>query len=379
MPNPFDILQPALEVLTTEGWVLPATGQAVEDQVTPDIEEIYDRATGGNAEVRSIWETRPRLYHPLRPIPRAERHLFRYFLDGSVRTYFIGTVIEHKRSSPVQLAQVGAAVIHREDDGKLHIIQIKRKLVLLLRKEVLSDVLWSHLEEAVRQVPNLELRDTSPNDGYLEAFRVQEERSRGAHKANWAMREVEMELARSLQRAEEEWLVLDGGLGNEYLNWDGPPLIGVAKSFRRDVYFNLGTGPRSRQLNLYSLLADLQEGHRTCVFPRWPGESREGKVVFWYVRIRPQRGLDYPLMGVVKVEMPNPSREPVDSDLVDLISGALVAERSVTPYGRDTRWHAHLYPIYVAERVIKNNFYSPLVLKAAIRWPEPGVQTPSGR
>lgn len=374
MPNPFSVLQPALEVLATEGRVLPATAQALEDQATPDLEEVYDRVTGGNAKVENIWETRRKLYHPLRPIPRTELHLFRYFLDGSARTYFIGTVMEHERSSPVQLAQVGAAAIRREDDGQLHIAFVKRKLVLLLQKQNLSDVLWSRLEASVSQVPDLEVRDTSQDDGYLRAVRVQEARSRGAHKANWAMREVEIEIARNLHRGDDEWLVLDGGLGNEYLDWDGPPLIGVAKTFRRDVHFHLGTGPRAKTLNLYSLLADLREGHRTCVFPRWPGESREGKFVFWYVRIRPQRELDYPLMGVVKVEMPNPSREPVDSDLVDRISGALVAERSVTPHGRDSRWHAHLYPIYVAERVIKNHFYSPAVLKAAIRWPGLGTR-----
>jgi len=55
-------------------------------------------------------------------------------------------------------------------------------------------------------------------------------------------------------------------------------------------------------------------------------------------------------MGVVKVEMPNLEQEPVNSDLVDLISGCLVAERCVTPYGRDSRWYAHLYPISVADR-----------------------------
>ena len=369
MSNPFSILQPVLKVLATEGQVLPATGQTIEDQATPDIEEVYDRVTGGKAEVQNIWETRRRLYHPLKPIPRTEQHLFRYFLDGSVRTYFIGTVIEHERSSPVQLAQVGAAAIHRADDGRLHIAQVQRKLVLLLQKNHLSEVLWSRLQEAARQVSDFEVCDTSQDDGYLKAIRVKEGRSRGAHKANWIMREVEIEMAKSLERTPEEWLVVDGGLGNEYLDWEGPPLIGVAKSFRRDVRFHLGTGPRAKELNLYSLLAGLKEGHRTCVFPRWPEESREGKIVFWYVRIRPQRHLDYPLMGVVKVEMPNPSREPLDSDLVDLVSGALVAERSVTPHGRDSRWHAHLYPIFVAERVIKNQFYSPLVLKAAIRWP----------
>ena len=61
MPNPFSILWPALEVLATEGRVLSAKGQTVEDQATPDIEEIYDRVTGGKAEVRSIWAHIPHL------------------------------------------------------------------------------------------------------------------------------------------------------------------------------------------------------------------------------------------------------------------------------------------------------------------------------
>ena len=369
--NPFHVLRPALGVLVSEAQVLPATGQAMEDQAIPDLEEVYDQRTGGAGKVQTILETpNRRLYRKVELIPRTKQHVFRYFLDGSVRTYFVGTVIEHDRSSPVQVAQVGAAAVRREDDGRIHIAEVQRKLLLMLDKSSLSDVLWHALEQAAASTPGLEVVDTSQDDGYLEAVHVEERRSRGAHKANWKMREVEIAIARELQRTEDEWLILDGGLGNEYMDWKGPPLIGVAKSFRRDVQFHLGTGPQAQRLTPYALLARLEVGHRTCVFPRWPGESREGKVVFWYVRIRPQRGLDYPLMGVVKVEMPNPSQEPVDSELVDWISGALVAERSVTPYGRDSRWHAHLYPIYIAETVIKNHFYSPQVLKAAIRWPE---------
>jgi hypothetical protein len=59
MPNPFAPLQPALEILTREGRVLPATGQAIVDMVSPDLEEAYDRAAGGRDEkVTSVWETR---------------------------------------------------------------------------------------------------------------------------------------------------------------------------------------------------------------------------------------------------------------------------------------------------------------------------------
>jgi hypothetical protein len=261
--------------------------------------------------------------------------------------------------------------VHRGDDGHLQaVFPIRHKLVIMLDKSSLSETLWNKLVNAVAGVPNCILRNTSEDDPYGKG--VQEKRSRGAHKANWAMREEEIALARVdlAGRPQDEWLVVDGGLGNEYLDWPGAPLVGVAKSFQRDLQFKIGSGPQSRTLNLYSLLASLEEGHRTAVFPRWAGESREGKIVFWYVRIRPQRGLDYPLMGVVKVEMPNPPREAVNSDLVDLISGAVTAERCVTPHGRDSRWHAHLYPISIAERVIKDQFYSEEVLKAAIRWPE---------
>ena len=270
----------------------------------------------------------------------------------------------------MQLAQVGAAAVHREDDGRLRVVKVRQQLALLLDKTMLSDVLWLRLRQAVAGVPNLVVRSTGERDEYT-AVSVNEPRARGAHKANWLMREAERDIAQKdlAVRPGDEWLILDGALGNEYLDWQGAPLIGVAKSFRRDHIFQLGAGPRARTINLYGLLAGLEEGQRTAVFPRRK-EGASRLIAFWYVRLRPQRGLDYPLMGVVKVEVPCPDGEPVDAEHADLISSCLLAERSVTPHGRDSRWHAHLYPVSVAERVIKDSFYSEEVLKAAIRWPE---------
>jgi len=69
------------------------------------------------------------------------------------------------------------------------------------------------------------------------------------------------------------------------------------------------------------------------------------------------------------VELPNPSREAVPSDLINEISSALVAERQATPHGKDVRWHAHLYAIYLAEQAVKNGFVSTEVLKVGMRWP----------
>lgn len=74
------------------------------------------------------------------------------------------------------------------------------------------------------------------------------------------------------------------------------------------------------------------------------------------------------MMGVVKVELVNPSQEPVLSDLIDKISRALVAERSVTPHGQDRRWHAHLYPIFLAERAVKESLLAREAVQQFLKW-----------
>ncbi len=336
----------------------------------PDIEAAYDRATGGEPESSGIWETRPRpLYRELQETPRPQDHQFKYFLDGSTKTYFIGTLLEQTRSSPVQIAQVGAAAVRREDGGQLRTASVIHQLAVFVDASELSDDLWCSVQEAAEKSDIL-VRTTHETDDYTE-IGGSEPRARGAHKANWLMREAERQIALEglAGRSVDDWLVCDGSLGNEFLNWEGPPLIGVAKTFRRDSVFLVGEGPGVEPLNLYSLLAGLDEGHRTAVFPR-RREGRSQLIAFWYVRLRPQSHLDYPLMGVVKVEIPCPDGELVDSDLADRISGCLVAERNVTPHGQDSRWHAHLYPVWVAERVIRSSFHSDEVLKAAIRWPK---------
>jgi hypothetical protein len=371
MTNPFSPLQGALRVLCSETQVLPATGQAVVDMVLSDIDEIYDRVTSGAATVEGFWETPVTgLYRTVRPIHRTEKHLLRYFVDGSALTYFIGTVLEQDRSSPVQISQVGAAMVYRQEDGRISQAGFHHKILLTMEKDALSDALWAKVDNAVKNLSSFELCDSATNNRDADAAGLRESRPRGAHRANWHMRQAEEKLAHDVPRDQATWLVIDGSLGNEYEVWHGPPVIGVSKTFRRDSRFELGSGPRARKLNLYGLLNDLQENQRTAVFARKRSDgTNEGKIVFWYVRIRPQRGLDYPLMGVVKVEMPNPGQEPVPAELVDEISACLIAERNVAPHGRDGRWHAHLYPIYVAEQVIRSNFYSDAVLKAGIRWP----------
>lgn len=193
-------------------------------------------------------------------------------------------------------------------------------------------------------------------------------RTRSGGIARNRMHKLEIEIIKATEdlRSEDAWLILDGAVKlDEFIK--APYLIGVAKNFRKDPEFRFGKSRTARK-DITSILAGLPYAHRTAVF-----SSHGGKVAFWYVRLRRQGEVDYPLMGVVKVELPRPDKTPVDSDLAgipDLIEPLGLAERNVTPHGRDKRWHCHLYPIFLAEQAIKNRFYSQDVLIGMIRWPQ---------
>ncbi len=361
-------LRPALEVIAREAEILPATGQALEDLMRPDQDEVYDRirTKADDTILDVLIEASNRAtYVPVPPLYRPEKHVYRYFLDGSARTYFIGTALEGDRQTPVHIAQIGAVAVLREDNGRVHVAKSAHKLLLLMDRDAVS--FGPKVEEIVQQAgARFEFVNLKEDDAYTQGTGVKEPRSKAAHKSNWRMRTLEWTIARGLSRLEDYWLVLDGGLGSEFREWrDGRQFIGVAKSFSREPQFSVKYGSGKKTLNLYQLLAGLPEGHRTAAFG-----VLSGTVAVWYVRIRPQKHLDYPLMGVVKVEYPNPSGEAVPSGLVDGLSRALVGERSETPHGKDVRWHAHLYGIFLAEQAVKNGFLSPEALKAGLRWPE---------
>ena len=367
MANPFAPLRPVLEFIAREGEVLPATGQAMEDLVRPDHAEVLDGLRMGEDKLLDVVLEAPNRepYVALEPLHRTRRHPFRYFLDGSAQTFFLGDVIEGTRRTSVHVAQVGAAAVFREDNGQVHVTRSLHRIALMLDKRAVS--FGDRVEELVAAAgPAFMFRDTMEEDGETERTSPgKEPRSRAAHKAHHLMAQIEEDLGRSIARENGQWLILDGSLGKDLYQWRAvTEFLGVTKSFSREPLFKLPGARGGVHVNLYRLLAGLPFSARTCAF-----SARSGQVVVWYVRIREQRHLDYPLMGVVKVEHPNPSREPVSSELIDELSSALVAERQATPHGKDLRWHAHLYAIYLAETAVKNGFVSAEVLKAGIRWP----------
>jgi len=376
MPNPLSALLPVFDTLGREIKILPAAGGAVEDLQHPDQDEIEDAIINRDDNVIVDFAEDPTpntkdIYRCTPPLPRTECHYFRYFIDGSIRTYFLATGIEGRRSFPIELAQVGSALITREDNGQLKAARNIQKVLLLLPKhdQGISDSLWNEIR-SLDKPDWLDIVDFTLSDRLADS--KNDPRDKAGARARSEMHRLEIELMKFSDdmRNENAWLVLDGAVrfieDEVWEHWremGNPHLIGVAKSFRKDPTFQLGRRSSTRK-DITSIIASLPHAHRTVAFSAY-----NGRVAFWYVRLREQREVDYPLMGVVKVEIPRPNQESIPAELADKISRALVAERNVTPYGLDRRWHCSLYPIYIAEQVIKSRFYSRDVLMGCIKWP----------
>lgn len=364
MANPLGVITPILDLLGSQLRILPATGGATEELQHPDQEEVEDIVINKEVDQVTAFAETPEpnpsdIYYPTPPLRRQEKHLFRFFIDGSIRTYFLATAIEGIRSFPVELAQVGAAVVKRNDEGNLKVHNHKQKVLLLLPKQNggISDTLWEQLGR-IEKPEFLEIVDFTLPDVLSEIKK--DPRDKAGAKARHEMHKLEIELVESTKdlRNDDIWLILDGAVKlTDFIK--APYLIGVAKSFRKDPVFQFGRSRKPKDIT--GILAGLPHAYRTAAFSAY-----DGQVAFWYVRLREQREVDYPLMGVVKVELPRPDKSSVPAELADLISRALVAERNVTPYGLDRRWHCSLYPIYVAEQVIKNRFFSRDVLMGKV-------------
>lgn len=218
MPNPLSSITPILDLLGREVKILPATGGAVEDLQHPDQEEIEDiiinKEMGNVTAFAETPEPDPsNIYRPTPPITRAQNHLFRFFIDGSIRTYFLGTGIEGSRSFPIELAQIGSAVIRREDDGKLKVLTQSQRVLLLLPKQDqgISDTVWDQL----RRMPkpeSFEIIDFTLPD--VLGDNKKDPRDKAGAKARSEMHKMEIELIKSTDalRDENTWLILDGAV-----------------------------------------------------------------------------------------------------------------------------------------------------------------------
>jgi predicted transcriptional regulator len=301
------------------------------------------------------------------PLHRKEKHIFRFFLDGSLKTYYLGDYLLPSFSFPILTGEIAAACLFRQDNGNLIIPPngFKRRICLLLpNKSLLPDELQRKLDEITQKFESHSGIKIEPQ--YTEEVESKDWRSSLRAKGISEMHNTEIQLAKDVrENPEEGWMIIDGAIRKEAF-LDLEKVIGLAKTFSR---FPIFTIERSTTIDIVKLVAGLNEGERTLIFKQISTEDDAEKKVkdklgFWYLRLRAGKWLENPLQGVVKVEMKIEENEASAEtiEIVNEISRALLAEKTVSPYPTP-RWPTHIYPIYTAENYIKSNFLSQYYMR----------------
>lgn len=278
-----------------------------------------------------------------------------HFVDGSPRTVNTGFLLGADGISyPVALAHVGAASVTFDNRRWRETGFEEKHLILLAYKRMGIDVQVSgkwHLEDPTDQHGGRTINVTD----------TVEMRGAAVRRTRRRMRNCEKKLVNKLaDDFDDEWIAIDGTLfeieGHSDLK--NFKVVGISKSFTLEpIVMKQGTPERAS--HLIRILTDLPVGSRSPVYQLTPEINRPEKYTYmWFVRIHDAR--QNPISGIVKIELP-PSECYLDFDqrelTIDAISHKLFRLRY--PYLYDNRrGESFLYPIYVAESLMKSKLNS---------------------
>lgn len=315
-------------------------------------------------DMSNIFETAPIKTKKRLDIIDAPFSLFHFFMDGSRKTYKIGDlVISGKKIYPVIAAQIRAGCARREA-GKISKHTILAQNYLLISSSF-NDVNFDAIKMRIKKCSRLthpfivekytfnKMKDSAPNNAAIA-------------KANSLMHRLEIDILTEMVKTKvldtDKMLIVDGPL--QFIAEDTGKddfadlfynVIGVSKSFDP----NLSMSDRRGGPHIGAQILGLNFGERTPVFHKRNSRGRE--FGFWYLRIRHKHNVRNPLEGIIKVEKMATKEDKengLNSDVIDNISLSLIAESIPTCHGKDDRWPNHLYPIYLAETMIKSTFAS---------------------
>lgn len=311
-------------------------------------------------------------------ISEKRKPLFKYFLDGSRRTYKVDDIAYGKRLYPIIAGQIGVAICERLDEHTFKSVILKNPLVISLPENANAQTTTGNDElffnnliqklnnQEILKKQNLRFTKILPykntilkeNDKYED---------RGVAKIQDEMialeQKVVFELVKAKKLNENSFLIKDGSL--EYMksgeskelseikaNYDC--VIGISKAFNPEALSN-DVKDISRRI------AELKLYHRTPAFMYQTERIPDVKFAVWYLRIRETLS---PFDGIVKIEKilvrEIQEEEGLDSDEIDLISANIINERNPVCYGKDDRWEKHLYPVYLTENYIKSQYLSDI-------------------
>lgn len=333
-------------------------------------------------ETEKLTSTR-QLFDKANEIQKFSKPIFKYFLDGSRRTYKVDDMAYDNRVYPIMAGQIGVGCSKRDDEGNLKNQLFELQLVLSLpenaSKDNKKDLFFNNLATKLNENDFLKRRNLrfhkilDYEDKKLQEGEKYE--NLGIAKIQDEMVEQEKKIVAFLAHknllSEDAFLLKDGSL--EYktmktgdfkdlsiIKSNYKCVVGVSKSFNPEK-----CSDKKGQSNAKKI-AELDLYHRTpaYMFESQVSRGKEGAVKFaiWYLRIRDKRYTSSPFEGIIKVEKILISEDEQENGLdtreIDMISANLINERNPVCYGKDNRWANHLYPVYLTESFIKSKYLS---------------------
>lgn len=301
-----------------------------------------------------------------------------YFMDGSRRVFrFSDIILADGRYYPVLAGQVGVAVLRRESDGTVRPMReyLRYENILVLPDTIRPD------REAIScavtaAMPELSFRVTDYETGRSGGNQSEDYINNGTKKILDVMHDSELAAVSKMMAnrdlRDDAMLAIDGSLQfrSDVLKRNDFPIsqlanvIGISKSFSPSQAVNGMRGGK----HLGTILQQLEFGQRTPVFKA--GYDQFANVLgVWYLRIRRRDHMTNPLAGILKIEVlaNGPEKDDgLNGDRVDALSALILSERNATPYGSDSRWANHIYPIYLTESYLKSRFLSDVYFKGLL-------------
>ena len=305
--------------------------------------------------------------------------LFRYFLDGSRRTYKVDDIAYGERIYPIVAGQIGVACCERLTPDKFGVYNVEQQLILCLSEAADKDGLRQKFFDSIKNKINIESNLSSLGLSVSKILTYRDEPDVNyEHKAIAKIHDEMIDFEKSIvvkisnenKLNEDSYLIKDGSIEYKTLKAGTYKDLSVIRNnYRRVVGVSKRFNPEQcvgRKKNNAARIAELPLYHRTPAFMFESTHSRgvEGSVYLsaWYIRIRESRHTISPFDGVIKVEKIIVTDEEhhagLDTEEVDLITANLINERNPVAYGKDMRWANHLYPVYLTESFIKSRFLS---------------------
>ena len=256
----------------------------------------------------------------------------RYFLDGVQRTLPLGWCGMNALACVVIVAGI---IERRPQDRVFRAVPgmtrlFQRVIIASTPGDPYTDALFAAFHDAgIQADPTNEQHDASLRTGDFLALQ-------NAVRLRVSTIRDECELAvftTWMKRAaqSEAWLLVDGSL----MDGTVPRTLGMIK---RHSQFTLTNDEMMTVLH-------LPVGHRSTAYQREATGRARPKT--WYLRLHEPFGAD-PLFGLARIEAP----AETDIGEIDTLSQRVLAER--TPRAtNDDRWPTLLYPIHIAERILK--------------------------